>query len=224
MNMDSGDDLRRARIAAAATLLWLCAAVLLTGLATAALLFAPYEVESAAYQMVLCVAGGAFGASVASLAALTRRIARGWELPDGRLLPAADGEGVRFGARQVPGFVAKPVLGAATGLLLYLVLWSTLPLILQGSEEMAFNSLGLLMLATASGLVLHGALDRPLRHRAARRDAAMPSPVQSATQPVVPPVSPATERAPVSAAPAPSAQAPSQSTKAPAADCPQPSS
>lgn len=139
---------------AAALLLWLAALVIGTGFAAIVLLNSGDDyLESASYQVVLCVTGGAFGAAVAALLRAVERMAHGWG--DGA------GTGVHgFSARRAPLLAVQPVLGAALGLLLYLLLSALVVVLLRVSDGTVFDPQGLLLVAGAAGLFARALLAR----------------------------------------------------------------
>jgi hypothetical protein len=138
---------------AAALLLWLAALVIGTGFAAIVLLNSGDDyLESTSYQVVLCVTGGAFGASVAALLRAVERIAHGWSDA------AAPAHG--FSTRRAPLLAVQPVLGAALGLLLYLLLSALVVVLLRVSDGTVFDPQGLLLVAAATGLIARALLAR----------------------------------------------------------------
>jgi hypothetical protein len=126
--------------------------VLAAGFASIVLLNSADDyVESASFQVVLCVTGGAFGAAIAALLRAAERIARGWD---------DSGAGRGFGARQAPLLALNPVFGAALGLLLYLLLSALVVVLLRMSEGTVFDPQGLLLVAAAAGLFARTLLAR----------------------------------------------------------------
>lgn len=77
-------------------------------------------------QPLICVLAGSLGSAIRAIRSACERIACGWELSDGSPLPQEKPKG-KFGARLIPGFLLRPLIGAAAGLVLYLgVLGGTL--------------------------------------------------------------------------------------------------
>ncbi|MFO0208488.1 MAG: hypothetical protein ACK54L_20490, partial [Betaproteobacteria bacterium] len=95
---EANAELARLRWAATALVGWLVVASCAAGFIAVALLYAPYDIDSSAYQIVLCLTGGAFGASLAALLSVVTRVSRGWELGDGRRFPPHE-PGLPFAGR-----------------------------------------------------------------------------------------------------------------------------
>ena len=145
------------RWVAAALLLWLSLLALGTGFASAVLLSAAEDyAESTAFQIVLCMTGGALGASLTALLAAGERIARGWSFAPDAL---ARGER-RFNARLAPLLAVQPILGAALGMVLLLVLSSGSVVLLRLTEGTTFDPMGLLLVAVIAGLFARTLLAR----------------------------------------------------------------
>lgn len=139
---------------AAALLLWLAALVIGTGFGAIVLLNSGDDyLESSSYQVVLCVTGGAFGAAVAALLRAVERIAHGWGEGDAGAVHG-------FSARRAPLLAVQPVLGAAVGLLLYLLLSALVVVLLRVSDGTVFDPQGLLLVAGAAGLFARALLAR----------------------------------------------------------------
>lgn len=145
------------RWVAAALLLWLSLLVLGTGFASAVLLSSSEDyADSTAFQVVLCMNGGALGASLTALLASGERIAHGWS-------QAADalGRGERgFHARLAPLLAVQPILGAALGMVLLLVLSSGAVMLLRLPEGSTFDPMGLLLVSFIAGLFARTLLAR----------------------------------------------------------------
>lgn len=145
------------RWVAAALVVWLSVLVLGTGFASAVLLAAAEDyTESTAFQIVLCMAGGALGASLTALLAAGERIARGWSFAPDAL---ARGER-RFNARLAPLLAVQPILGAALGMLLLLALSAGTVVLLRVSEGTTFDPMGLLLVSAVAGLFARTLLAR----------------------------------------------------------------
>jgi hypothetical protein len=137
------------RWVAAALLLWLSLLVLGTGFASAVLLSSADDyADSTSYQMVLCMAGGALGASLTALLAAGERIAHGWSFASDALARGERG----FNARLAPLLAVQPILGAALGMLLLLLLSSGTVMLLRLTEGTTFDPMGLLLVAVVVGL------------------------------------------------------------------------
>ena len=149
----------RLRWSAAALIVWLVLAVAGGGFAAMALLYAPYDLDSSAYQIVLCVTGGAFGAGLAALLSVVTLVSRGWELGDGTRRPAAS-EGARFAARLAPMYAVRPLFGAAAGLIAYFLLLGLLLVVLSSGSDMTFEPMGLLSVALLAGFFAQVFLER----------------------------------------------------------------
>jgi hypothetical protein len=156
---DTRAELARLRWAAAALIGWLVASSCIGGFAALALLYAPYDVDSSAYQIVLCVTGGAFGASLAALLSVVTRVSRGWETTDGRLVPAHEA-GLRFAGRLVPMYAVRPLFGAAAGMIGYILLLGLMLIVLSSQAELAFEPIGLLSVALLAGFFAQTFLER----------------------------------------------------------------
>jgi hypothetical protein len=201
-------ELSRLRWVATALVGWLVLVTAGGGLAAMALLYAPYDLDSSAYQIVLCATGGAFGAGLASLLSVVTLISRGWELGDGSRRPLR-GDGQRFAGRLAPMYMVRPLFGAAVGLIAYFVLMGLLLLVLTGGSDMSFEPMGLLSVSLATGFFAQTLLERTRQMLEAFFER---SPMASAATGVAT----ATTSAPVAAAavptkapvPAPAAQAP----------------
>jgi hypothetical protein len=124
-----------------------------------ALLYAPYDLDSSAYQIVLCATGGAFGAGLAALLSVVTLISRGWELGDGARRPLR-GDGQRFAGRLAPMYMVRPLFGAAAGLIAYFALMGLLLLVLTGGSDMSFEPMGLLSVTLATGFFAQTLLER----------------------------------------------------------------
>jgi hypothetical protein len=137
------------RWVAAALLLWLSLLVLGTGFASAVLLSSADDyADSTSYQMVLCMTGGALGASLTALLAAGERIAHGWSFASDALARGERG----FSARLAPLLAVQPILGAALGMLLLLLLSSGAVMLLRLTEGTTFDPMGLLLVAVVVGL------------------------------------------------------------------------
>jgi hypothetical protein len=140
---------RAPRWVAAALLLWLSLLVLGTGFASAVLLSSADDyADSTSYQMVLCMTGGALGASLTALLAAGERIAHGWSFASDALARGERG----FSARLAPLLAVQPILGAALGMLLLLLLSSGAVMLLRLTEGTTFDPMGLLLVAVVVGL------------------------------------------------------------------------
>jgi hypothetical protein len=143
--------------AAAALLLWLSLVVLGSGFAAAVLLSSAEDyVESTSFQVVLCMTGGALGASLTALLAAGERIARGWSFARDALARGERG----FNARLAPLLAVQPILGAALGLLLLLALSAGAVMLLRVSEGTIFDPMGLLLVSVVAGLFARTLLAR----------------------------------------------------------------
>ncbi|MCU0939646.1 MAG: hypothetical protein MUC86_10995 [Burkholderiaceae bacterium] len=180
------------RWVAAALLLWLSLLVLGTGFASAVLLSSADDyADSTSYQMVLCMTGGALGASLTALLAAGERIAHGWSFASDALARGERG----FSARLAPLLAVQPILGAALGMLLLLLLSSGAVMLLRLTEGTTFDPMGLLLVAVVVGLFARSLVAR-LRDSAEAlfgraRAAASPAP----GAPVVATASPASDAA-----------------------------
>jgi hypothetical protein len=142
---------------AAGLLLWLSLLVLGTGFASAVLLSSAEDyVESTSFQVVLCMTGGALGASLTALLAAGERIARGWSFAPDALARGERG----FNARIAPLLAVQPILGAALGLLLLLGLSAGAVMLLRVSEGTIFDPMGLLLVSVIVGLFARTILAR----------------------------------------------------------------
>ena len=152
-------EMSRLRWVASALVGWLVLVTAGGGLAAMALLYAPYDLDSSAYQIVLCATGGAFGAGLASLLSVVTLISRGWELGDGSRRPLR-GDGQRFAGRLAPMYMVRPLFGAAAGLIAYFALMGLLLLVLTGGSDMSFEPMGLLSVTLATGFFAQTLLER----------------------------------------------------------------
>lgn len=142
---------------AALLVLWLSLVVLGAGFATAVLLSSAEDyTESTSFQVVLCMTGGALGASLTALLASGERIARGWAHGPDAL---ARGER-RFNPRLAPLLAVQPILGAALGMVLLLALSSGSVMLLRLSEGTTFDPMGLLLFSVIAGLFARTLLAR----------------------------------------------------------------
>lgn len=138
-------------------LAWLAVLVLGSGFAAAVLLSVAEEyAHSAAFQIVLCLTGGALGASMLALLSAGERIARGWSYGADALAVG----GRRFHARLAPLLALQPILGAAVGMLLLLALSAGSVMLLRLSEGTTFDPMGLLLASAIAGLLSRGLLAR----------------------------------------------------------------
>jgi hypothetical protein len=145
------------RWVAAALLLWLSLLVLGTGFASAVLLSSAEDyAESTPFQIVLCMTGGALGASLTALLAAGERIAHGWAYAADALSRSERG----FNARLAPLLAVQPILGAALGMLLLLVLSAGAVMLLRLTEGTTFDPMGLLLVAVVAGLFARTLLAR----------------------------------------------------------------
>jgi hypothetical protein len=200
------------RWVAAALLLWLSLLVLGTGFASAVLLSSSEDyADSTAFQVVLCMNGGALGASLTALLAAGERVAHGWSQAADALARGERG----FHARLAPLLAVQPILGAALGMVLLLVLSAGAVMLLRLPEGTTFDPMGLLLVSFVAGVFARTLLARVRdsvealfgRLPAGSVEAARSprtSPPQSATSPAEPPatVSPAATEA--GAGPSPS--------------------
>jgi hypothetical protein len=152
-------ELARLRWVAAAVVGWLVVATGGGGLAAMALLYAPYDLDSSAYQIVLCVTGGSFGAGLAALLSVVTLISRGWELGDGTRRPLR-GDGPRFAGRLAPMYAVRPLFGAAVGLIAYFLLLGLLLVVLSSGSDMSFEPMGLLSVTLLAGFFAQTFLER----------------------------------------------------------------
>lgn len=152
-------ELARLRWAAAAVVGWLVLATTALGLAALALLYAPYDLDSSAYQIVLCVTGGGFGAGLGALLSVVTLISRGWELGDGARRPL-QGDGARFAGRVAPMYAVRPLFGAAVGLISYFLLLGLLLVVLTSGSDLAFEPMGLLSVTLLAGFFAQAFLER----------------------------------------------------------------
>jgi len=145
------------RWVAAALLLWLSLLVLGTGFASAVLLSSADDyVESTPFQVVLCMTGGALGASLTALLAAGERIARGWSFAGDALAGGERG----FNARLAPLLAVQPILGAALGMVLLLTLSAGAVMLLRLTEGTTFDPMGLLLVSVIAGLFARSLLAR----------------------------------------------------------------
>lgn len=152
--MTSSSPSRRLHWAAGLLLLWLAAMVVGTGFGAVVLLISADDyIDSTSFQTVLCVAGGAFGASIAALLRAVERIAQGWV--EDHASPA-----IGFSARLAPLLAVQPVFGAALGLLLFLLLSALVVVLLRLTEGTTFDPHGLLLVAAVAGLFARTLLTR----------------------------------------------------------------
>jgi hypothetical protein len=136
---------------------WLSLLVLGTGFASAVLLSSAEDyAESTSFQVVMCMTGGALGASLTALLAAGERIARGWSFAVDALARGERG----FNARLAPLLAVQPILGAALGMLLLLVLSSGAVMLLRVSEGTIFDPMGLLLVSAVAGLFARTLLAR----------------------------------------------------------------
>ncbi len=191
-------ELARLRWVAAALVGWLVFATGGGGLAAMALLYAPYDLDSSAYQIVLCVTGGAFGAGLGALLTVVTLISRGWELGDGTRWPVR-GEGARFAGRLVPLYAVRPLFGAAAGLITYFLVMGLLLVVLSSGSDMSFEPMGLLSVTLLAGFLAQTLLERTRQMLDAffGRSTATPSSTQAAAASPAP--APVEQRLPTSA-------------------------
>ncbi len=148
---------RTTRWVAIALVAWLSLLVLGVGFATAVLLSSAEDyTDSKPFQMVLCMAGGALGASLTALLAAGERIARGWAFGRDALARSERG----FNARLAPLLAVQPILGAALGLVLLLGLSAGTVVLLRLSEGTTFDPMGLLLVSVIGGLFARTLLAR----------------------------------------------------------------
>lgn len=182
---EANAELARLRWAATALVGWLVLASCAAGFIAVALLYAPYDIDSSAYQIVLCLTGGAFGASLAALLSVVTRVSRGWELGDGRRFPPHE-PGLPFAGRLAPMYAVRPLFGAAVGILVYVLLLGLLLIVLSGEAELSFEPIGLLSVALVAGFFAPTFLERVRQTTEAflgRAPAAGPAPPASGEQP-----------------------------------------
>lgn len=145
------------RWVAAALLLWLSLLVLGTGFASAVLLSSSEDyADSTAFQVVLCMNGGALGASLTALLAAGERIAHGWSQAADALARGERG----FHARLAPLLAVEPILGAALGMVLLLVLSAGAVMLLRLPEGSTFDPMGLLLVSFVAGVFARTLLAR----------------------------------------------------------------
>jgi len=145
------------RWVAAALLLWLSLLVLGTGFASAVMLSSSEDyADSTSFQIVLCMTGGALGAAMTALLAAGERIARGWSHAVDALARGERG----FHARLAPLLAVQPILGAALGMLLLLVLSASSVMLLRVAEGTTFDPMGLLLVSVVAGLFARTLLTR----------------------------------------------------------------
>jgi hypothetical protein len=145
------------RWTAAALLLWLSLLVLGTGFASAVLLSSAEDyADSTAFQVVLCMNGGALGASLTALLAAGERIAHGWSQAADALARGERG----FSARLAPLLAVQPILGAALGMVLLLVLSAGAVMLLRLPEGTTFDPMGLLLVSFVAGVFARTLLAR----------------------------------------------------------------
>lgn len=209
---------------AALLVAWLALIVVGSGFATAVLLSSAEDyAESTSFQLVLCMTGGALGASLTALLAAGERIARGWSFG----LDALARTERRFNARLAPLLAVQPILGAALGMVLLLALSSGSVMLLRLTEGTTFDPMGLLLFSVVAGLFARTLLARvrdsvealfgratggaePDPLRAGRRPGAEPREA-TVTPEVIPATARLVEQNPV-AVPAPDAATPGLST------------
>ena len=109
--------------------------------------------------VLLCIFAGTLGSSVMALRSIIERIAHGWELSDATKLPEIEPKD-KFVAKMVPGFVARPLLGAAVGYLIYLAVVGGFWIVISPSGEVEFRPLGLAFLALLGGLFAKTLLEK----------------------------------------------------------------
>jgi hypothetical protein len=142
---------------AALLVLWLSLVVVGAGFAVAVLLSSAEDyTESTSFQLVLCMTGGALGASLTALLAAGERIARGWSFG----LDALARTERSFNARLAPLLAVQPILGAALGMVLLLALSSGSVMLLRLTEGTTFDPMGLLLFSVIAGLFARTLLAR----------------------------------------------------------------
>ena len=142
---------------AAILVLWLSLVVVGAGFATAVLLSSAEDyAESTSFQVVLCMTGGALGASLTALLAAGERIARGWSYGPDALARTER----RFNGRLAPLLAVQPILGAALGMVLLLALSSGSVMLLRLTEGTTFDPMGLLLFSVITGLFARTLLAR----------------------------------------------------------------
>jgi hypothetical protein len=109
---------------------------------------------------VLAVAGGALGSAISALLSACERISHGWELSDGTKVPEDEPKD-KFVARMIPFFLIRPLLGAATGLFVYVgVVGGYLIVTTTDLNSSDFSPEGIAFLAILSGLFAKTFLER----------------------------------------------------------------
>ncbi len=118
------------------------------------------------WVMLACVCVGTLGSSLSAMVSAMDRIAAGWEFsngwkwpPDPKASSPKDDTRAMFGERLRRGFLARPILGAATGFLAYLGL-SSGGLQSKGAAGNDSRSLFLIFVAFLGGLAAKSFLEK----------------------------------------------------------------
>lgn len=110
-------------------------------------------------SILLGVVTGVLGSSVAALRSSVERLANGWETKDSTKYPEQWPKD-KFGARLIPGFLARPFMGAGVGLLVYLGVISGLLIAAKGVGGNTLSSPGLAFLCFIGGLFAKTLLEK----------------------------------------------------------------
>jgi hypothetical protein len=111
--------------------------------------------------LLISVTGGAFGSSISAYVSASQRFADGWENNGGEKWPANVPKD-KFVPRQVPQFIYRPFLGAATALMLVLGLVGgyLIAIQLESLSWKSFRPEGLAFLSAIVGLFAKTFIDR----------------------------------------------------------------
>ncbi len=145
-------ELSRLIIYATGVIIWLSLCLLGTLFTTVVIYIDTTFFSNLKYvPLMLCISAGTFGSSIMALLSSAERIAHGWELSKGQKLPR-DVPKDKFVAKMIPQFMVRPFLGSAMGFVVYAGIVSGYLTAVKSADVGQFSQLGLIFLATLSGL------------------------------------------------------------------------
>ena len=165
---DAARDLGRTWVAVVLTLTYLALMTVGSGFLLMALVVDYLSLDHFAENMrlkvkllLISVAGGAFGSSISASVSASQRFADGWETNRGVKWPS-DLPKDKFVPRQVPQFIFRPILGAATAVMLVLGLVGgyLIAIQLEKLDWPLFRPEGLAFLSAVVGLFAKTFIDR----------------------------------------------------------------
>lgn len=99
---------------------WLSGLTLTLVATLGALVAGVWSPAQPALSAVVATAAGTLGSALSALLSALQRRANGWETSDGSRYPFDEGKSERFSLAMAPFLATRPVLGAATGLVVLL--------------------------------------------------------------------------------------------------------